>query len=49
LKEYDMPNSTPVAQIPLEVGAQVALAGDPHPWTVRAVSEHFTALTSEVA
>lgn len=38
-------NHTPAAQIPLEIGAQVTLAGDPHPWTVRATTKHFTALT----
>jgi hypothetical protein len=38
-------NSTPVAPIQFEIGTQVVLAGDPHPWTVKAVTEHFSALT----
>lgn len=41
--------STSIAQIPLEVGQQLRLAGDPNAWTVKAVSEHFAALTREVA
>jgi hypothetical protein len=34
-----------VAPIQFEIGQQVSLAGDPNPWTVRAVTEHFAALT----
>ncbi len=41
-------NTTPVAPIPFEVGQQVILAGDPHPWTVKAVTTNFTALTRQV-
>jgi hypothetical protein len=37
--------TTPVAQMPLTLGQQLHLAGDPNPWTVKAVSEHFAALT----
>jgi hypothetical protein len=40
-----MRTKSPVAQLPLEIGQQVHLAGDPYPWTVKAVSEHFAALT----
>lgn len=40
---------TPVAQIPFEVGAHVTLDDDPHPWTVKAVSEHFAVLTIQMA
>lgn len=39
---------SPVAPLPLTLGQQLHLAGDPHPWTVRAVSEHFAALTRPV-
>lgn len=35
--------TTPVVQLPLVVGQQLTFAGDPHPWTVKAVSEHFAA------
>ncbi|GAA0493734.1 hypothetical protein Ade02nite_21210 [Paractinoplanes deccanensis] len=37
-----------VTQMPLEVGQQLTFAGDPHPWTVKAISENFAALTRPV-
>jgi hypothetical protein len=40
---------TPVAQLPLTLGQHLHLAGDPNPWTVKAVSEHFAALTRPVS
>jgi hypothetical protein len=38
-----------VAPLPLTLGQQLHLAGDPRSWTVRSVSEHFAALTRPVA
>jgi hypothetical protein len=37
--------TTPVAQLPLTVGQQLTFAGDPNPWTMKAVTEHFAAAT----
>ena len=36
---------SPVTPIPLTIGQQVHLAGDPNPWTVKATTENFAALT----
>jgi hypothetical protein len=40
---------TPVAQLPLTLGQQLHLAGDPNPWHVSAVSEHFAMLCRRFA
>ena len=40
---------TSVAPMPLEVGATLTFAGDPNPWTVQAVTEHFAAATRLVS
>jgi len=42
-------NTTPVAPIQFEIGQPVWLAGDPHPWAVKAVSENFAVLTIQMA
>lgn len=38
----------PVIRIPLSVGQQVRFADDSNPWTVKAISENFAALTRPV-
>jgi hypothetical protein len=39
---------SPVQPAPLTVGQQILLAGDPHPWTVKATTENFAALTRQM-
>ncbi|WP_045740757.1 hypothetical protein [Actinoplanes rectilineatus] len=40
---------TAITPLDLTVGQQLRLGGDPHPWTVRAVSEYFAVLTLDLA
>jgi len=44
---YRTDGSGAVDQIPLAVGDRVKFAGDHRWWTVKAVSEHFTAFTRQ--
>ena len=44
-----MTTKNAVAQISLEAGASVTFAGDPHPWTVKAVTDNFAALTRPIS